>query len=273
MRSSNICNIIIETATVKTEDYDVQIVNSGSERRVVAEVVLQEADEVNRNGRFYSKRELFPATGAPRIRELLETGELRSENGHPLDQDLRRQAVIDPTNTVAIIKKLWTEGSFIKAHVRGTNNAAGDEFDQDLRDGFKPAWSLRALGRVEQTPRGAEVKDIKIITWDRVIFPSHPRAYTQGIVSESSGIVVPNNDPGMVIPIVTKDVEEYIKQESVNFQRIVETFELYYDKISLTPDQKRVSLTSKQGDIFIINLESYVEREIRNFCLNNTKLG
>lgn len=262
----NICNIIIETATVVHEEFPMQIVGTGKGRRVTAEVILQEADELNRNKRFYAKEELFPALQAPRILELVPKGELRSENGHPLDQDIRRQSVIDPNNTVAIITKLWTDGNFIRAHVRGTNNARGDEFDQDLREGFTPAWSLRALGRVENTRRGAEVRDINIITWDRVIFPSHPRAYTQGLVTEGcSGVITPN-DPGMVIPVMNKQVEQLIKTESANVQRILESFELYYDKISLLENGSKVSLTSKHGDVFIISLESYVEHEIRDFC-------
>ena len=42
--------------------------------KVIAEVILQTANERNRNGRFYSSDELFPQLKAPRTLELLESG-------------------------------------------------------------------------------------------------------------------------------------------------------------------------------------------------------
>ena len=266
MINQNIGYVIIETATTN-QDYEPKVIfdNKGT-RRVIAECILQEANEKNRNGRFYDSKELFPQITAPRTVELVKNGELRAENGHPLTKDIVRQSQIDPNNTVAIFLKLWTEGNFIKAHVRGTNNAKGEEFDMDLREGFKPAWSLRALGRIETTNRGAEVKDPKLITWDRVIYPSHPRAYTQGIVTEVCSGVIEKNDPGMLIPIANQQVIDYIKQESANYKNVLETFELMYDNIELINNNSQVKLTSKDGSIFVVRLENYIQQEIRQNC-------
>ena len=272
MIDPNIGYVIIETATT-SQDFKPTIVRSMDKKRVVAEVILQEANEKNRNGRFYDSNELFPQITAPRTQELIQHGELRAENGHPLSKDIQRQSTIDPNNTVAIFLKLWTDGNFIKAHARGTNNEKGEEFNQDLLDGFSPAWSLRALGSIVNTGRGAEVKNPKIITWDRVIYPSHPRAYTQGIVSESSSIVVPNNDPGMLIPITNNQVIDYIKHESANLRQVMETFEIFYDNIELVNERfnPQVKLTSRDGNIYVINLETYLQNEIQNYCIKKAK--
>ena len=272
MIDPNIGYVIIETATT-SQDFKPTIVRSMDKKRVVAEVILQEANEKNRNGRFYDSNELFPQITAPRTQELIQHGELRAENGHPLSKDIQRQSTIDPNNTVAIFLKLWTDGNFIKAHARGTNNEKGEEFNQDLLDGFSPAWSLRALGSIINTGRGAEVKNPKIITWDRVIYPSHPRAYTQGIVSESSSIVVPNNDPGMLIPITNNQVIDYIKHESANLRQVMETFEIFYDNIELVNERfnPQVILTSRDGNIYVVNLETYLQNEIQNYCIKKAK--
>ena len=56
--------------------------------RVIAEGVLQRANELNRNGRYYSSEQLFPQLSSPRILELLEAGYLRAELGHPLSNEL-----------------------------------------------------------------------------------------------------------------------------------------------------------------------------------------
>lgn len=272
MIDPNIGYVIIETATT-SQDFKPTIVRSMDKKRVVAEVILQEANEKNRNGRFYDSNELFPQITAPRTQELIQHGELRAENGHPLSKDIQRQSTIDPNNTVAIFLKLWTDGNFIKAHARGTNNEKGEEFNQDLLDGFSPAWSLRALGSIINTGRGAEVKNPKIITWDRVIYPSHPRAYTQGIVSESSSIVVPNDDPGMLIPITNNQVIDYIKHESANLRQVMETFEIFYDNIELVNERfnPQVKLTSRDGNIYVVNLETYLQNEIQNYCIKKAK--
>lgn len=272
MIDPNIGYVIIETATT-SQDFKPTIVRSMDKKRVVAEVILQEANEKNRNGRFYDSNELFPQITSPRTQELIQHGELRAENGHPLSKDIQRQSTIDPNNTVAIFLKLWTDGNFIKAHARGTNNEKGEEFNQDLLDGFTPAWSLRALGSIVNTGRGAEVKNPKIITWDRVIYPSHPRAYTQGIVSESSSIVLPKDDPGMLIPITNNQVIDYIKHESANLRQVMETFEIFYDNIELVNERfnPQVKLTSRDGNIYVINLETYLQNEIQNYCMKKAK--
>ena len=218
---------------------------------------------------------MFPQLTAPRTLELLRTGNLRAENGHPLSKELVRQQTIDPEKTVAIFLKLWTEGNFIKATFQGTNDARGEEFNKDLLCGFSPSWSLRALGTIQNTARGAEVKGIKVITWDRVIYPSHPRAYTDGIISESAGIGVNNdsnvflekNDAGILIPITNDSVINYIKSESANFKTIQESFDLLYDNIELINRGTQVKLTDRAGGIFVCNLESYIHDEIMNECL------
>lgn len=275
----NIGYVVIETATTVSDIQPTKIIKEDKKcDRVIAQGTLQEANEKNRNGRFYDSRDLFPQLTAPRTVELLNTGNLRAENGHPLSKELIRQQTIDPEKTVAIFLKLWTEGNFIKATFQGTNDARGEEFNKDLLCGFSPSWSLRALGTIQNTSRGAEVKGIKIITWDRVIYPSHPRAYTDGIISEScnigsntkeSNIFLEQNDPGILIPITNQSVINYIKSESTNFKTIKESYDLLYDNIELINRGTQVKLTDRAGGIFVVNLENYIHDEIMNDVLKN----
>ena len=231
--------------------------------KVVAECILQTADEKNRNGRYYAKEELFPQLTCPRITELLDSGTLRAECGHPLSKDLQRQAMIDDTKTCARFLKLWTNGNNVMAHVVGTNNELGKAFDLDLKEGVKPAWSLRALGSVEQTRRGCEVRNLRVITWDNVIYPSHPGAYTQGLVTESGSIIpdkrviVEGNDimpEGQVIKLSNSNVINFIKTESANLKFVRECFDFAY-----------TGITTTDGDTLAINLENYIASELMNY--------
>lgn len=235
--------------------------------RAVAEVTLQEVEEKNRNGRWYSKKELFPELTSPRTVELLETGNLRSESGHPLSKELARQQTIVKSNCSCIILKLWTEGNFIKALVRGTNNKLGEEFNEDILDGISPAYSLRALGGITNTSKGAEVRNIKVITWDEVIFPSHKRAYTNKVLSiGESAITHIEDDHGMLIPLMTKDVVECIKQESYNFKQITESFNSLFSDISLLDNGRNIQLIDTVGNVVIMPTENYIRDEIINYC-------
>ena len=242
--------------------------------KVIAECILQTADEKNRNGRYYAEEELFPQLKAPRTIELLESGTLKAECGHPLSKDLQRQSTIDDTRTCARFLKLWTEGKNVMAHVVGTNNELGKAFDLDLKEGIKPAWSLRALGSIQQTRRGCEVKNLRVITWDNVIYPSHPGAYTQRLVTESvlpgnaEPIVESNNicdETGTIIAVASDDVIRFIQQESSNLKFVRECFDFVYDGITVSENGSRVLLHTNEGDTLAITLENYIHNELLKY--------
>lgn len=272
----NIGYVIIETSLMPDiGNSEFKIVGSGDDR-VIGEGVLQEANMKNRNGRFYDSRDLFPQLTCPRTLELLSTGNMKAENGHPLSKDLVRQQTIDPNNTVAVFLKFWTDGDFVKGQFVGDENEKGAAFDRELRKGRRPSWSLRALGNIQNTRRGAEVKNIKIITYDRVIYPSHDKAYTSGIVSESasmvekdSRIIIPDNDIGMIEPITNESVIKYIQAESANMKVFKEFFDLNYDSMQLINRGRQVRLTDKIGSVYVMNLENYIHDEIMNSCIKN----
>lgn len=270
MKISNIGYIICESAIAGFDNTNIVKEENG---KVIGEGILQTANEKNRNGRFYSSEELFPQLVAPRTLELLEAGYLRAELGHPLSNELVRQQVIDDSRTCAQFLKLWTEGDHVWARFRGTNNAFGAAFDADLKDGCKPAWSLRALGTLVNTARGAEVKNLKLITWDQVIYPSHPGAYTHRLVTESTNYEEENDivaESAKIIPLTNQKVIDYIKSESANFKYIKENFDFMYDNIKI--NENTVELTTYEGDILVVNLERYISREIMNYASSLDKL-
>lgn len=271
----NIGYVVIESSLLSdTSDIPATTIISKSDDRVIGQGVLQEANMKNRNGRFYDSRDLFPELTSPRTLELLSTGNMKAENGHPLSKDLARQQTIDPNNTVAVFQKFWTDGDFVMGTFMGDENEKGEAFDRELRKGRRPSWSLRALGNIQNTKRGAEVKNIRIITYDRVIYPSHDKAYTIGLVNESasmidksSKIILKDNDPGMIIPITNDSLVNYIQSESANMKIFKEFFDLNYNDMKLINGARQVQLTDKVGGVFVMNLENYIHDEIMNSCI------
>ena len=187
----HIGNIILEEA-FKSED-TVITGEEGIKHRAIAQATLQRAEAVNRNKRAYRGRDLRKEIDGSRVQELIKAGSLKGECGHPLSDSLVRQQTIDPKFVCVKYLKVWMDKDLVKGHFKGTNNAYGDAVDADLRDGEKLAFSLRALGNIVQENGKAVVDNLRIITWDNIIYPSHPEAYTDKIISESSGspIIVP----------------------------------------------------------------------------------
>ena len=279
--SKIIGSIILEGAsTVEDAVITDKLTTSYGKKRVVAEGTLQDMDVENRNRRIYASKDLAPEVSGPRIKELLAHKEMKGELGHPLSDDLVRQQTIDPKLTCVQYTKIWVDGNKVKAQFKGTNNAYGDEFDLDLREGCQPAFSLRALGAIENVGGKAYVKGIKIITWDRVIYPSHKAAYTEKIVSEAAidgtpvyenTIIVPNNDPGHIITLTDTDAKTVIsrlQKESANLDTILNTFEGLMDQVSLV-NENTIMMTSRFGEKIRINLEQHIDNLIMDYSMRN----
>ena len=266
--------MILESPTLNSEVK--QVGREGVNNRVIAEGNLQEADETNRNGRDYAKEDLFAALKDPRLKELLDAKSLFGEDGHPLDKTLaRQQTIYRPLRCVSFMS-IWTDGNFVKGRFKGTNNQLGKEFDEDLRDGVLPAFSLRALGTVQNKNGKVFVKNLRIITYDSVVYPSHRRAYTTKIVSESADFikagmgqnrrVYDENWQGELTPIMTQQAIDYIKQESTTLKAFTECFESLGNSVSLLEGGRRVQVITKNGSVARLNIESYISNEIMDYA-------
>ena len=249
--------------------------------RLIVEAVLQDLNKKNRNGRFYEEKELVPQITCKRTQELIRSGNMKGENGHPNSKDLVRQQTIDPNNVVCKYLKIWVDGNYIKAHVTATPDGVGDDFEKALRCEELPSFSMRSLGTIKNTSRGAEVQNIKLITWDRVIYPSHECAYTcesgsvyvqgeNGIYTKQqpkgSTLYLEENDQGMITPFNTPQVISYIKAESKNLKAVKESMEMYFDTFDVIDEGRSVKMMSNSGNTVVVNLETYIRNEIMDYC-------
>lgn len=238
----------------------------------IAEGILQDADARNRNGRWYSATDLNSQIKSERTQELLKSGNLKGEDGHPMESELSRQQTIEPKFVSVKYLDVWMEGNLVKARFTGTNTQYGKAFNEDLIDGELPSFSLRALGVMENAGGKAYVKNLKIITWDRVIYPSHKRAYTQKLLSESAGastqaneFVVQENYAGKIIPINDPRIIDFIKTESASLNMLSEVLEVPMTGMTVLKDGK-VRLYRETGETIIMKPEEYIKNEIMDWA-------
>ena len=261
---------------------------------VIAEGILQEGNEINRNRRYYPTQELAAGIMAPKQQELVKSGNFKGEAGHPLDTTLTRQAKVDPRYEQVWYQKLWMDGDYVMAHFRGTNNELGRSFNDDLKDGQRPSFSLRALGSLVNENGKMTVRNMQIITYDRVYFPSHSKAYTTKIITTESAtgndvskqyyVANPNsyysrkqgelnyltesgNSPvsgSFTTSFTNQQLANYIVQESTNIRAIINQFDVFYDSINLDKNTNTVFIKTKVGDTLMVPLETMIQKEIMN---------
>lgn len=280
---------ILNESSVCMENVDIRE-DKNDRTRVTGMGILQTGNEKNRNGRIYRTADLAKEIAAPRQQELLAAKQMCGEAGHPIGADassLVRQQTIDPTKICVRYLKLWMEGDNVMGTFQGTNNALGEAFDKDLRQGVLPAFSLRALGTISSTPQGAVVENLKMITYDYVIYPSHPHAYTKGIINESAGIAnavksnftmnssmdgtrsfikeFSNKDVVNAITSMRESAVDYIKDKSHNFKLLQECYDMTnYDTIDIISPHK-IALTEAGKNTIVMNVEDYIANEIQNY--------
>lgn len=279
---------ILNESSVCMESVDIR--EDRNSNRVTGIGALQTGNEKNRNGRIYRTEDLVREINAPRQKELLAAKQLCGEAGHPIGADassLVRQQTIDPTKICVRYLKLWMEGDNVMATFQGTNNALGEAFDKDLRQGVLPAFSLRALGTISSTPQGAVVENLKMITYDYVIYPSHPHAYTRGVLNESaSSIAIPksnfamsnamdgsksfikefsNQDVVNAISTMRESAISYVKDKSSNFKMLQECYDMTkYDTVDIINPHK-LALTEAGKNTIVMSIEDYIANEIQNY--------
>lgn len=260
---------------------------------VTAEGVVQQGNEVNRNRRFYPTEELARNLMSPRTKELVESGNFKGEAGHPTDTSLARQAKVDPRYEQVWYKKFWMDGDYVKAWFTGTSNDLGKSFNDDLKRGQKPSFSLRAVGALTNENGRMTVRNMQMIAYDRVYFPSHSKAYTSHIITTEStlGYVKENiqytladddyfaakieeinalTEAGNILdgsgtietPLTQSEMNGYILAESKNIQDVINSFDILYESMTLDPSMKLVTMKTKVGDTIYLSLEEAVQKEI-----------
>ena len=236
--------------------------------KIVGFATFQEAERENRNGRTYLAGDLLREIQCPRTKELLKSNTFYSEWCHP-QGDMVRQQTNDPKCAVARILSLEMNGNLVQGTFTPINTPLGMGYNAEILEGVMPAWSLRALGCLDVIKGRNVVTNLKMVTYDSVVYPSHDVAYTQRIVSESAGFVKNERslrNGGEIIPIMNSAVMGYIKNESANVSRILEQVDIFYESAKL--EGNHVRLVAKTGDIFMVNLEAYIQDEIAEYCMN-----
>lgn len=260
-----------------------KVVDVNSDGRPVIEAVLQETDTLNRNKRYYRRKEMLNEINSERTRELLRTKNLFGEAGHPITTDVARQASVDPKCVSHLILDMNMHGDVISGKITSTNTEYGRFFADSIRQGTEVAFSLRALGTISNTPKGMVVTNPKLITYDWVIFPSFKNAYqtniveSTGVTKTESGIILPKNSTNKFIleseaydgcrPIRCNDeLRNYISDKSTSIKDVITQVQADPNTFTLSENCEYISFTDVATDSrFVMPLESKIHDDILDY--------
>jgi hypothetical protein len=231
---------------------------------------LQSFKARNRNGRLWVSKSVKDGLKARHIAELLRKG-FPGESGHPIGDiaktTIERIRTIDPNNLSHKFNKFeWSsDDTLLYAEVETLDDIVGPgaRFARHIMQGLEPAFSLRSIVPQRKNKDGTidVIGTAFIITYDRVILPSHEEAYRD--------ISIP------VKQITTKPVFEsmldeaaiYCFDKSEKTKAIATDFEPVMESASMDPYGFLTLNTKKEGRI-IIPVESDIKNEIKNYMKN-----
>ena len=245
-------------------------------RSIVFEAELQEAEVSNRNNRVYDRQSLWEALNSSMVKEKIDRKTFYGEAGHPLTDDIKRQTYIDQTRISHIVNKVDFRGNKIFGIVETANTQCGSDMRGLIRQGSEVSFSMRGMGSVYKK-EGSTTRitgNLMIISYDWVVFPSHPNSYMTRKLSESMDI---NNDQidkviteGKIIKFDMKDLYSYIVESSNQVKCLSESL-----NINISKDLKNVNL--ENNDVLSIQegnktlkvfLEESIKRDINDYIKN-----
>jgi len=195
---------IIESA----EPSEVKIIEEsiipGGGNKIVFKAILQEANHINNNKRFYPTDTLMEVVR--QLQPKARNRELMGEMDHPQPQGdsaakLKRSSTILMQNVCVLFTDLVFEDNKIIATCETLSNRAGQDLYALIKDNVVIGFSLRAFGETDPRPDGSvgvKAQGLKALTFDCVLNPSHSNATIIEFLSESE-------DPTALM----KELQEY----------------------------------------------------------------
>lgn len=237
------------------------------------EAVLQTFNCWNRNKRFYDGDAMWAGIQAPHLEELRRFGTWVGENGHPDTDSVQRTLSIDPKSVCHRIIGCRREGDVLYGTIETLNDDGwGKQMTKHILQGLVPSFSLRALAPLTKTADGRTMckSQPHIVTYDRVILPSHKEAYmnTGAEVSlhrsEEGFIPQCNTYADSSMEITNEAALSYIRESSLAFKDIISNFDVEDGSIKLIENGTKVIFKdAEEPNVkYVTTLESFVTTEV-----------
>jgi hypothetical protein len=261
--------IVLEETVAPDENQDFGItkeVSTSNSEYLVFETCLQTFNHFNRNKRHWKDSIIRQMISQPYIQELIKTRNWAGESGHPIgttgQTTMERIVTIDPNNTCHIITDYRFEGNDKLVGTLETIDDGpgqpGHSFMRSLYQQRIPSFSLRSLVPQRKNPDGSidVIGPGRLVTYDRVILPSHEQAYMDTNVPVKK--VIKKAD----FEVIMESFTNIMLQKSDKVNHILDGMEPVMETIEVN-DKGMVTAKVKEGRVFI-QPEMKFRKEIRS---------
>ena len=216
----------------------------------------------NRNRRLWTDLIIKSMLAAAHILELIKVG-WPGENGHPVpivgQPTLERILTIDPNNMSHKINSINWRGDLLYGEIETLDEGLGSpgvRFMRNILQNIDPSFSLRSIvpqrknadGSIDVTGPG------RLVTYDRVILPSHMEAYID------KNIPIKNIITKTQFEMVMESMTEFILEKSNKVNKIIDGMSPAMESASLDKTG-HLSIPTAEG-LIIVAPENKYRREI-----------
>jgi len=251
-----------------TKGHKPTILDSSNQKFVVFETILQDF-VTNRNSRLYTDDIIRSGLETELVKEEIAAGTWYGETGHPITDNPRRQFAIDEKRVSHAILNWKIQEGLLYGTVTTTAHPLGKVLAEEIRRGAKPAFSMRGMAPIVREGKIIRVKKpLKILCYDKVIFPSHKKAYMKRILTEdaysSKETFKKLKEGGELVPLTEKTFVD-ILSESSNLNRVSDSLEFPYKKAIVEFSRELTHVTDPNTGMKIaINLEENIKNKLMN---------
>lgn len=232
---------------------------------------LQTFGHRNRNRRLWKASHTRPMIEDSHICELVKRSGLPGENGHPVPPSaqvtMERIMTIDPNNmSHRIMGFEWRGDNALYGIIETLDEGPGTpgyKFMRNILQNMDPSFSARSVvpqrknrdGTIDVTGKG------RLITYDRVILPSHEGAYIDLDVPIKNIVTQSQFD------VVMEGFTDFMINQSEKFKKITDNLEPVMESATLNENGIITINTEKAGRV-IFGIENKHRQEISNFMKN-----
>ena len=232
----------IQEQTSFTDDYKnfgYEVVDKGSRFYVLFDAVLQSFGIKNRNGREYDANNIMEKIRTDDyIQSMLRQNSWVGEIDHPAPefkgQELTMQRIANPDlkKTSHYIRNPHLNGNLLEARVQtDSSNENGMNMAIKIVDGkIIPCFSARVLGALRNIMGRPVVYVNKLITYDWVLYPSHPEALAKITQPLTESVNTMENYINSKI-VFLKDLARMAANNSKETEWLCESFGLTIDDV------------------------------------------
>lgn len=252
-----------QTSPIDNTVSSMNVRKAGGDTVVRFDTTLQSFDVMNRNGRMYLADNVWQAIQTEENQTLIRGNRWFGEQDHPFNTTEagkltpERMRKIYMPNRSHVILNPRIKGNLLVATIESSCNDVGKGFRDEVLRGMVPAFSCRAVARMERRNNKPTIIVGKLITYDWVLFQSHREAEgASNLTQKSIGGNVPITESTTEVRsggdvIVPVDALTQVAEKDPNVNCIMESYNLSNDDlIGYSSSSKRVIIGDRNTRIF-----------------------